>query len=589
MEFKKRTHTCGELRTSDIGKTITLTGWIDRRRDLGGVIFIDLRDRYGKTQVVLQPQRSPNVYQQAKELRNEFVISITGKVEKRPSGTENLSLSTGEIDVFVDELAVLSKADTPPFVIEDEIDLSEELRLKYRYLDLRRSSMQRTLIMRHQVYQTARKYFDEHGFLEIETPFLTKSTPEGARDYLVPSRIHSAKFYALPQSPQMYKQILMIAGFDRYFQIVKCFRDEDLRADRQPEFTQIDVEMSFVDEHDVLAMAEDLMVRLLKEIKGIDIKLPFPRLTYKQAIEFYGTDKPDLRFELKFIDVSNIVENTSFKIFSEIVKKGGVVAGFVAHGCANYTRNQLDNLVDLIKSFGGNGLVYAKVNSNGIESPVEKFLGQDLLGKINHKMQGKPGDLLLLAADDWRKGYSVLGKLRLEFAKRLNLVRDDGTDYQSVWVTEFPLLEYSMEEKRSVAVRHPFTSPMLQDIKFLDTEPLKVRTRSYDLVLNGNEIASGSIRNHDPEMQNKMFKLLGISKDQAKKKFGFLLDALKFGAPPHGGIAFGFDRIIMLLTCEKSIRDIIAFPKTSAAVGLMEDTPSEVEKRQLDELHLKIK
>ncbi|MFQ5798401.1 MAG: aspartate--tRNA ligase [Bacteroidota bacterium] len=586
MTFKRRTHTCGRLRASDIGKKVTLNGWVDTRRDLGGVIFIDLRDRYGKSQVVFAPQHNPEVHERAKELRNEHVLSVTGKVERRPPGTENPNLATGEIDVLVDELSILNKADTVPFPPEDGIEASEELRLKYRYLDLRRPTMQRNLLLRHRTYQIVRRYFDENDFIEIETPFLMRSTPEGARDYLVPSRIHPGKFYALPQSPQTYKQILMVAGFDRYFQIVKCFRDEDLRADRQPEFTQIDVEMSFVDEDEVITISEGLMQNLLKQLKGVELSRPFPRLTYRQAMETYGTDTPDLRFDLRLTNVSELVSHSGFKIFSEVVANGGVVSGFAAPGCAAYTRNQLDLLVEYTKSLGAGGLVYAKVKSNGVESPIEKFVGKELLQNMREKMGAREGDLILVVSDKWETAYTILGKLRLEMAKRLKLL--DENKHSFVWILEFPLFKYNPEEKRLAPVHHPFTAPVPEDIDLLDSSPTNVRARSYDLIMNGNEIAGGSIRIHQPELQSKVFGLLGISDEQAKKKFGFLMTGFRYGAPPHGGIAFGLDRIVMLLAGEKSIRDVIAFPKTSSAMSLMDDSPSEVDKQQLGELHIRI-
>ena len=584
--FRKRSHTCGELRKSDIGTTVTLNGWVDTRRDLGGVVFIDLRDRYGTTQVVFNPQISGTVHELSGTLRSEYVISVTGTVELRPEGTTNPELPTGEIDVMASELSILSKSETPPFPIDNRLEAGEDIRLKYRYLDLRRPALQRNLIVRHQMYQLAHRYFDERGFVELETPMLMKSTPEGARDYLVPSRIHRGKFYALPQSPQTYKQILMVAGFDRYVQIVKCFRDEDLRADRQPEFTQIDVEMSFVDEEDVFSIAEGLIARFFKELKGIDIQRPFPHLTYTQAMETYGSDKPDTRFGLTFTNLSHLVKDSEFRVFSEVVKKGGVVAGFVVPGGASFTRNQMDNLVDYTKSLGVGGLAYIKWTENGLESALEKFLGKDLMEKLAREMNAVAGDLLLFVSDTWAKAYSVLGTLRLEMARRLNIL--DETKYNLLWVTEFPLLEYSEEEKRFVAVHHPFTSPHLDDMAILETDPGKVRARAYDLVLNGNEIAGGSIRIHDPALQQRVFHLLGIEAEEAMRKFGFLLSAFKYGAPPHGGIAFGFDRIVMHLTGMKSIRDVIAFPKTASAVSLMDDAPSEVDQKQLKELHIRI-
>ncbi|MBM4161779.1 MAG: aspartate--tRNA ligase [Ignavibacteria bacterium] len=584
--YKKRTHTCGELRKQDIGKTVTLTGWIDVRRDLGGVVFIDLRDRYGKTQVVFAPQHNQQAYDVAQGLRSEYVISVTGNVEGRPADTENPDLPTGEIDVVGKELAILNKSETPPFPIEDEIDVSEDLRLKYRYLDLRRSAVQKNLLIRHCAYQVTRSYFDRNGFIEIETPILMKSTPEGARDYLVPSRIHRGKFYALPQSPQTYKQILMVSGFDRYFQIVKCFRDEDLRADRQPEFTQIDVEMSFADEDDVFRTTEGLIAELWKEILGIEIARPFRRLTYKDAMELYGTDKPDTRFALHIADCSSVVANSGFRVFSDTVRKGGVVAGFAVPALSNYTRNQLDGLTDLAKSLGAGGLVYFKHHSDRIESSVDKFVSPDEVKAIAQKIGSKNGDLGLIISGTWQKALTILGTLRLEMASRLDLIPEGHWNF--LWITDFPLLEFSEDDKRFVAVHHPFTSPKPEDVPLLDADAATARARAYDLVLNGNEIAGGSIRIHSSELQSKMFGLLGIGPEEAKQKFGFLLDAFKYGAPPHGGIAYGFDRIVMLLTGQKSIRDVIAFPKTSSAMSLMDDSPSTVDKKQLDELHIRI-
>jgi aspartyl-tRNA synthetase len=587
MYYNKRTHTCGELRAANIGTKVTLTGWVDTRRDLGGVIFIDLRDRYGKTQVVFNPQNHEAIHALAKELRTEFVISVSGTVEKRPAGTDNAKLPTGEIDVLADALTILNKAETTPFPIEDKLETNEDLRLKYRYLDLRRAPMQQNLLLRHTMYQITRRYFDEHQFIEVETPILMKSTPEGARDFLVPSRINPGKFYALPQSPQTYKQILMVAGYDRYFQIVKCFRDEDLRADRQLEFTQIDVEMSFVDEIDIQTMVEGLMQRFMKEIKGVDVAVPFPRLTYKEAMEGYGSDKPDLRFGLKFTDFSAMVKESGFKVFSENVKKGGVVAGFTVPGGARYTRNQMDNLVDFTKSQGVGGLAYIKLTEKGIESAIEKFLGNDLCRQMCAAAGAATGDLVLLVADSWQKTYSTLGVLRLEMAKRLNLI--DENSWNLHWVVDFPMFEFSEEEKRYVAMHHPFTAPKPEDAHLLDGDASKARARAYDLVMNGNEIAGGSIRIHDSGMQSKVFGLLGIGPEEAKMKFGFMLDAFKYGAPPHGGIAFGLDRMAMLFAGAKSIRDVIAFPKTASGISLMDENPSEVDKKQLDELHIKLK
>ena len=587
MSYKKRTHTCGELRGKDIGRTVTLCGWVDVRRDLGGVIFVDLRDRYGRTQIVFAPQHHAETYEAAKALRSEYVVSVTGKVEKRPAGTENPEIPTGEIDIAITELSILNRAETPPFAIDGSTDVNEDTRLKWRYLDLRRPAMQNNLLVRHRAYQITRSYYDRNNYVEIETPVLMKSTPEGARDYLVPSRVHPGKFYALPQSPQTYKQILMVAGFDRYFQIVKCFRDEDLRADRQPEFTQIDVEMSFGDEQDVQNTTEGLIVELWNGILGVKPVLPFPRMTYKEAMEKYGSDKPDTRFGFEISDCSDLVAKSGFRVFSQTVKDGGVVAGFTLTGLANYTRNQLDGLTDLSKSLGAGGLVYLKVLSDKIECSVEKFVSQDEIKGIAQRLNAKPGDLCLLISGPWLKAYTILGTLRLEMAERLKMIPPDKWNF--LWVVDFPLLEFSAEGKRFTAVHHPFTSPKPEDIALLDSDPGKARARAYDLVLNGSEIAGGSIRIYDSELQSKMFGLLGIGPEEAKQKFGFMLDAFRYGAPPHGGIAYGFDRIIMLLTGQKSIRDVIAFPKTSSGLSLMDDSPSSVDKQQLDELHIRLK
>jgi len=584
--FDKRTHTCGELRKEHVGQTVTLTGWVDVRRDLGGLVFIDVRDRYGKTQVVFSPQVSSETYAAAQTLRSEFVISVTGKVQLRPAGGENPELPTGQVDVAGTKLIIINKSETPPFAVADELQVAEDLRLKYRYIDLRRPVMQQNLAIRHRACQITRSYYDRNGFLEIETPVLMKSTPEGARDFLVPSRIQTGKFYALPQSPQTYKQILMVAGFDRYFQIVKCFRDEDLRADRQLEFTQIDVEMSFVDESDVMTMTEGLMKDLLKGIVNHDVSLPFPRLTYKEAMERFGSDKPDTRYGLELRDCSNLVAKSQFRVFRDAVEKGGFVAGLAVPGLSKSTRSQIDGLTDLAKSLGAGGLVTMKIEAGKFESSIDKFVSQDEKKGIAERLGANDGDLCLFVSGPWQKTYSVLGALRIEMARRLNLV--DGKKWNLLWVVDFPLLEYSPDEQRNVAVHHPFTSPKPEDVRLLDTDPLKVRARAYDLVLNGNEIAGGSIRIFDSALQSKMFHLLGIEAEEAKQKFGFMLDAFKYGAPPHGGIAFGLDRIVMLLTGEESIRDVIAFPKTTSGMSLMDDSPSTVERPQLDELHIRV-
>ncbi|MDQ7051651.1 MAG: aspartate--tRNA ligase [candidate division KSB1 bacterium] len=582
---RKRTHTCGELRKEHEGQSVTLMGWVDRRRDHGGVIFIDLRDRYGKTQIVFNPENKA-VYQIGKTLRGEFVIAVSGRVAIRPAGMANETLATGEIEVIADDCEVLNAAKTPPFEIIDNIEVSEELRLKYRYLDLRRPTMQNNLLLRHRLYQVVRRYFDENQFVEIETPMLMKSTPEGARDYLVPSRIHKGKFYALPQSPQTYKQILMVAGFDRYFQIVKCFRDEDLRADRQPEFTQIDVEMSFVDADDVLGMVEGLMQRVMKEIKGVEIETPFPRLSYAEAMEKYGSDKPDLRFGLPLVDISEIAKGAEFRVFREVLENNGTVKGIRVPGGSAYSRKRIDELTEFVKEFGARGLVAIKIGESDWDSGLAKFFDESTRRNITQTFGAESGDLLLIVADERERTNTVLGNLRNRLARDENLIPDG--EYNLLWVVDFPLLEYDEEEHRYVARHHPFTSPMEEDLHLMDTAPEKVRAKAYDLVLNGYEIAGGSIRIHKRDLQNKMFSLLKISPEEAEKKFGFLLEAFEYGAPPHGGIAFGFDRLAMILAGRQSIRDVIAFPKTNSALSLMDGAPSEVDARQLRELGIKI-
>ena len=588
MKFKKRTHTCGELRESNIGESVVLNGWVAIRRDLGGVIFIELRDRFGLTQVVFEPSYNLDSHEHGKKLRSEFVISIEGKVRKRPEGTENPALPTGNIDVMVDHLVILNHADTPPFAIEDNIDAHEDLRLKFRYLDLRRPEMQKSLLLRHKMYLLTRKYFDQNGFVEIETPILMKSTPEGARDFLVPSRLHKGKFYALPQSPQTYKQILMVAGMDRYFQIVKCFRDEDLRADRQYEFTQIDVEMSFVDVEDIFEIVEGLMKIFYKEVLGIELETPIKRLGFDEAMEKYGSDKPDLRFGLEMVTLNKVFEKSDFRVFREALDGNGIVTGLVAKGCGDYTRNQLDVLTDFVKKLGAGGLIWMRVKENDVEAPIAKFLTEEEKKSLVSSLDAESGDLLLLLSGNKLKTLNIMGHLRLEMAKRMNLIQPDAKP-ALLWVTDFPLFEWDEDTKRFYAMHHPFTSPRVEDIPLMDTDPAQVKARAYDLVLNGNEIAGGSIRIHDSALQAKMFNALGISTEEAQEKFGFLTGAFKYGAPPHGGIAFGFDRLAMLFAGRHSIRDVIAFPKTSSGISLMDESPSSVDENQLKELHIRVR
>lgn len=560
-------------------------GWVARTRDHGGVIFIDLRDRYGVTQIVFHPEDGP-CYAQARQLKSEYVIAVRGHVDARPAGMVNQKLATGEIEVRAGELRTLNPAKTPPFIIEDEAEVSEELRLKYRYLDLRRPFMQKNLLLRHKAYQTVRRFFDARRFIEVETPILMRSTPEGARDYLVPSRLHKGKFYALPQSPQTYKQILMVAGFDRYFQIVKCFRDEDLRADRQPEFTQIDVEMSFVDIEDVISLVEDLVVDIFSECIGYKLSKPFPRLSYAEAMDRYGTDKPDLRYDLEIVDVSLEVQGSDFRVFQETLAQQGVVKGIKVPGGAVFSRSRIDQLTETARNAGARGLVAIKIHGGDWQGNLTKFVKPAQRQAVISAFDAGDGDLLLLVADRRTVANAVLGTLRRSIAESENLIPKGG--FAPAWVVEFPLLEFDDEANRWVARHHPFTSPMAEDLEKLDSEPQKVRARAYDLVINGHEIAGGSIRIHKRDLQNKMFALLDMSEEEAKNKFGFLLDAFEFGAPPHGGIAFGFDRLVMLLAGMQSIREVIAFPKTNSALSLMDGAPNFVDDKQLKELGIKV-
>ncbi len=582
----KRSSYCGEVSQDYVGKKITLAGWVQRRRDHGGLIFIDLRDREGIVQLVFNPADGGTVHEKAHELRSEHVIAVKGVVRKRPEGTENPALKTGLVEVAAAELKLLNDSAPLPFIIEDETDVAETTRLKYRYLDLRRPSLQKKLILRHRVAMTARNYLSQRGFIEVETPALTKSTPEGARDFLVPSRLNPGSFFALPQSPQLFKQILMISGFDRYFQIVKCFRDEDLRADRQPEFTQIDAEMSFVDREDVIEMMEGLVVSIFKEAIGLDLKTPFPRLTYAEATGRFGVDNPDTRYGLELNDLTDRLKGSGFKVFADAAAKGGVIKALCVKGGAGFSRKDLDDLTEVAVSFGAKGLAWVKLAPEGWQSPIAKFLTDVEKKAIEEALEASAGDLILFAADKKQTADTVLGRLRINIAGRLGMIPKEGFNF--VWVTEFPMLEYDEAEKRYVAVHHPFTSPMDEDLGKLDSDPLKVRAKAYDLVLNGAEIGGGSIRIHRSETQARIFEKLGILKEEAERRFGFLLEALKFGTPPHGGIAFGLDRIMAIITGSESIRDVIAFPKTQKGTDLMSDAPSVVDQKQLDELFIRV-
>ncbi|GAB4345745.1 MAG: aspartate--tRNA ligase [Candidatus Abyssubacteria bacterium] len=581
-----RTHYCGELRPEHAEQTVTLAGWVHRRRDHGNLIFIDLRDRAGLAQVVFNPQVDSAAHELAQTLRNEYVVAVTGIVRLRPEESVNPRIATGQVEVFAHSLSVLNRAETPPFVIEDEIDASEEIRLKHRYLDLRRPTMLKNFMVRHKAAIATRNYFDRLGFLEVETPFLTKSTPEGARDFLVPSRLTKGTFYALPQSPQLFKQILMVGGIDKYFQIVKCFRDEDLRADRQLEFTQIDVEMSFVTRDEIIALTEGLMKEIYRVALGIEIQTPMPRLSYADAMSRFGKDAPDLRFGMELKDVSDIVRDSEFKVFRTAVETGGSVKALCVSGIREFPRSRQDELVDYVKIFGAKGLAWLHHTAEGLSSPIAKFLGDSKLAQLAQRMESKPGDYIMFVADKTRIVHDALGNLRVRLARELDLIPDNTLAF--TWVLDFPLFHYNEEEKRLDSEHHPFTSPLPEDIALLDKDPLKVRAQAYDLVLNGNEIGGGSIRIHDPELQTKIFALLNIGEVEAREKFGFLLDALSYGAPPHGGIAMGFDRIVMLMCGASSIREVIGFPKTQKGVCAMTDAPAPVDPKQLKELGLKV-
>ncbi|EGD48525.1 aspartyl-tRNA synthetase [Ruminiclostridium papyrosolvens DSM 2782] len=582
----KRSHKCTELSSSNIGEKVTVMGWVQKQRNLGSLVFIDLRDRTGIVQLVFT-DKDGEMFDKAKTIRSEFVIATVGTVAARSPEAVNKKMATGEIEIIASELRVLSTSETPPMYIEENSEVNEQTRLKYRFLDLRRPDMQRNLILRHRVAKVARDYYDENAFLEIETPILIKSTPEGARDYLVPSRVHPGKFFALPQSPQLYKQILMVSGYDRYFQIAKCFRDEDLRADRQPEFTQIDIEMSFVNVDDVLEVNEGFVKKAFKEALNIDVETPFLRMPYAEAMERFGSDKPDIRFGMELINMSDMVANCGFKVFTDAVAMGGSVRAINAKGCAKFSRKEIDALVEVVKTYKAKGMAWISISpENEIKSSFAKFMSEDEMKSILDRAQAEPGDLICFVADKNNVVFDALGQLRLEIARKLDILNPD--EFKFLWVTEFPLFEYDEDEQRWAAKHHPFTSPMDEDLEYLDTDPGRVRAKAYDMVLNGVELGGGSIRIHIQELQAKMFKMLGFSEEDANRKFGFLLEAFKYGTPPHGGMAFGLDRLVMLMAKKNSIRDVIAFPKVQNASCLMSNAPDVVDEKQIEELHINI-
>ncbi|MDG5408699.1 aspartate--tRNA ligase [Staphylococcus aureus] len=587
--MSKRTTYCGLVTEAFLGQEITLKGWVNNRRDLGGLIFVDLRDREGIVQVVFNPAFSEEALKIAETVRSEYVVEVQGTVTKRDPETVNPKIKTGQVEVQVTNIKVINKSETPPFSINEEnVNVDENIRLKYRYLDLRRQELAQTFKMRHQITRSIRQYLDDEGFFDIETPVLTKSTPEGARDYLVPSRVHDGEFYALPQSPQLFKQLLMISGFDKYYQIVKCFRDEDLRADRQPEFTQVDIEMSFVDQEDVMQMGEEMLKKVVKEVKGVEINGAFPRMTYKEAMRRYGSDKPDTRFEMELIDVSQLGRDMDFKVFKDTVENDGEIKAIVAKGAAEqYTRKDMDALTEFVNIYGAKGLAWVKVMEDGLTGPIGRFFETENVETLLTLTGAEAGDLVMFVADKPNVVAQSLGALRVKLAKELGLI--DETKLNFLWVTDWPLLEYDEDAKRYVAAHHPFTSPKEADIAKLGTAPEEAEANAYDIVLNGYELGGGSIRIHDGELQEKMFEVLGFTKEQAQEQFGFLLDAFKYGAPPHGGIALGLDRLVMLLTNRTNLRDTIAFPKTASATCLLTNAPGEVSDKQLEELSLRIR